>query len=330
MRSVSTRARDALVVLSTLWGLWGVAGCTELRGRRAVREGNRLHREGRYREALAAYREAEGLVPDLWILWLNEGLTCRQIMIPGLKTPDNDAAIACALKAFDTLKRLRPADARGEQLYVQTLFDADRFETLAAMYGARLRKNPSDVEAVNGLVQVYSRWNRWDDAIRWYVRKADLQPRDPEAQYAVGVYAWQQLFQRGGAQDKASFDPRPDPNAKKKEVKIPPPFSIGDVVGAQRIWLADLGIRYLERAVSLRPKYSAAMTYLNLLYRQKSFGYFSEPDKWQECIDAAERWRRQAQSAQEKAGPAAARPSLPSPAPPGVVPGGPAGNLHRN
>ena len=34
---------------------------------------------------------------------------------------------------------LRPEDKRGEQLYVQTLFDADRFDTLNEMYEAQLR-----------------------------------------------------------------------------------------------------------------------------------------------------------------------------------------------
>jgi tetratricopeptide (TPR) repeat protein len=295
--------------------IWGGAGCTELRGRRAIREGNRLHREGRYKEALAAYQEAEALVPDMPVLWLNEGLTCRQILLPGARTAENETAVACALRAFDTFKRLRPSDVRGGQLYLQTLFDADRFETLAAMYDARLRQNPSDVEAVNGLVQVYSRWNRWEDAVHWYVRKAELQAADPEAQYAVGVYAWQQLFQRGGGQERAGFDPRPDPNAKKKEVKIPPPFAMGDIVGSQRAQLADLGIRHLESAVSLRPKYAAAMTYLNLLYRQKSFAYFEKPDKWQECVDAAERWRKQAQATPDKPAPAATPAPAPAPAP---------------
>ena len=38
-----------------------LAGCTELRGRRRIREGNRLYREGRYAAALEQYRMAETL-----------------------------------------------------------------------------------------------------------------------------------------------------------------------------------------------------------------------------------------------------------------------------
>lgn len=283
------------------------SGCSELRGRRRIREGNQLYRDGHYAEAIASYEQAEQLIPGFWLLWLNKGLACRQLMIPGAHTPENERAVNCALEAFSTLRRLRPADARADTLYVQTLFDADRFGTLTAMYQKRLKTNPSDLAAVNGLIQVYTRWNRMEEALQWYQRRATLEPRDAEAQYAVGVFIWNQLFQRGGGPEMASFDPRPDPNApppprrgKGKQppapTKVPPAPSLGDITGGARIKLAELGIAYLERAVALRPKYREAMTYLNLLHRQKSFAYFAEPEKWQASVDAADRWRREAEA----------------------------------
>jgi tetratricopeptide (TPR) repeat protein len=304
LRLALLSARLAARLAALLAALLAGSGCADLRGRHQVREGNRLFRDGRYAEALRAYERAESLVPDLTLLWLNKGLTCHRMLVPGSQDASNQAAIACALAAFDRLRRLQPSNPRGQQLYVQTLFDADRFQTLADLYGERLRRSPGDIEAVNGMVQVYSRWNRVEEAIGWYQRRAELQPQDPEGQYAVGVYIWQQLFQRGGGPDKAAFDPRPDPNKKKgSDVKTPPLFGLGDIMGAQRAAMADAGIRYLERATALRPKYDAAMTYLNLLYRQKSFAFFNDPVKWQECVDAADRWRRAALAAQAAASP---------------------------
>jgi tetratricopeptide (TPR) repeat protein len=269
-------------------------------------------------------------VPHLPQLWLGKGLACRQMMSPGAKTPENERAVTCALAAFDHLRQLGKGDARGESLYIQTLFDADRFETLASLYKARLGQDPADVGAVNGLIQTYSRWNHLDEALAAYQKRAELKPTDAEAQYAVGVYVWQQLFQRGGGPDKASFDPRPDPNApavqaaaepapskakgKKKRAqkggtkrgkknappplvaKQPPSFGLGDIFGAQRIALADLGMKYLERALALRPKYREALIYMNLLLRQKSLAYFANPAEWQACIDAAEKWRAKAEA----------------------------------
>jgi tetratricopeptide (TPR) repeat protein len=274
------------------------SGCTELRGRRRVREGNHLYREGRYQEAVAAYEQAESLIPNFWLLWLNKGLTCRQLMIPGSRQSANQQATNCALEAFEKLRALRPADPRGDSLYVQTLFDGDRFQTLADLYQARLRANPSDLLAMSGLIQVYTRWNRLEEALQWYQRRATLSANDAEAQYAVGVFIWSQLFQKGGGAEMAAFDPRPDPTKpqRKQEKKTPPPPGLGDILRAQRVRLADLGITYLERALKLRPRYSDALVYLSLLERQKAIGLFGDLQRYQASIDAAETWRRQAEA----------------------------------
>jgi len=289
------------------------SGCTELRGRRLVREGNRLYREGRYQEAIATYEQAESLIPNFWLLWLNKGLTCRQLMIPGSRQSTNERATNCALEAFDKLRALRPSDQRGDALYVQTLFDGDRFQTLADLYQARLRTNPGDLLAMNGLIQVYTRWNRLEEALQWYQRRATLAANDAEAQYAVGVFIWSQLFQKGGGPEMAAFDPRPDPskpppkkgkNGKQgkqakqtePEKKTPPPPALGDIIGAQRVRLADLGITYLERALKLRPRYPEALVYRSLLERQKAIGLFDDLQRYQASIDAAEKWRHQAEA----------------------------------
>jgi tetratricopeptide (TPR) repeat protein len=285
-------------------------GCGELRGRRNIREGNRLYREGHYAEAVAAYSAAEPLVPGLPHLWLNKGLACRQMMVPGGQTPENKRAVDCAIDAFEHLRKVKPSDQRGEQLYLQTLFDADRFEALVAFYRQRLAQNPSDLAAVNGLVQVFSRWNRMEEALEWYRRRAALEPNDAQAQYSVGVFLWQELFKKGGGPEKAAFDPRAgavaaaaaprSKRARRAQAKAakptPPTFGLGDITGGQRAALADLGISYLEKAVALRPKYREAMVYLNLLYRQKSFAYLEDPVKWQAAIDAADKWRRQVEA----------------------------------
>jgi tetratricopeptide (TPR) repeat protein len=268
-------------------------GCSEVRGRRKIQEGNRQYRDGLYKEAVSSFTEAERLVPNFWVLWLNKGYTCRQMIIPGAKTPENMAAADCALAAFRRLQELKPDDPRGELLYFQTLFDADKFEDLAKVYEARFQKNPRDIDAVTGLIQVFTKWNKLDEALEWYSKKAELQTNDPETQYAVGVFIWQQLLVHGGGQDKATFDPRLDPNKpKSKQIKIPPPYGAGDIVSQQRIDLADKGIEYLKKAVQLRPTYADAMIYVGLLNRQKAYAFFDQPDEWQKCMNEAVEWQK--------------------------------------
>ncbi len=285
---VSRRFFSAPVVLCGALVVLG--GCSEVRGRRKIQEANSLYKENDYKGAVAAFEEAEKLVPDLPVLWLNKGFTCRQLIVPGTKTPESVSASKCALTAFARYKELKPEDSRGDMLYVQTLFDSDEFDELAKMYEDRYRKNQKDGEAVQGLMQVYTKQGKLDEALQWYRVSADLRPEDPEAQYGVGVFLYQQLFTKGGSPDKNAFDPRPDPN-KPKEVKVPPPFGYGDITAQQRIDYADEGIKYLEHAIALRPTYTDAMAYVNLLFRQKSFALWETPDEWQKAIDKAEEWK---------------------------------------
>jgi len=266
-------------------------GCSELRARKLGREGNRHFQEGDYRAAVVAYAASEQLYP-LAVVALNKGLACRQLLLPGVHSKENDQAVACALESFKRLKELSPRDPRADQLYQQTLFDADRFEELVALFQKQLARSPDDPAALNALVQVYSRWGHWDDALRWTEERASRHAQDAEAHYAVGVFIYNRLFEKGGGAEKSSFDPRPAPGLKPA-----PPFSSGDIVGAERVALAKRGIAQLEQAVALRPGYADALTYLGLLHRQESFAYFDQPAAWQAAVDAAESYRQQALAA---------------------------------
>ncbi len=313
--------RMGLVALS-LFLLAATSGCGELRGRRRIREGNALYKDVRYSEAVAAYESAVQYLPEFPTLWMNKGIACRQLLLPGSKTPENDAAAKCALEAFQKLRQLRPDDERSDQLYIQTLLDAERYDTLASYYLERVKKDPSNLQYVNGLVQVYSKWNHFDDALTWYRRKADLQADDAESQYAVGVFVWQRLFQRGGGVEKALYDPRPDPNKtakqREKEAKSAPECSADDICGEKRIELSDIAIGYLEKAIAIRPKYGDAMVYMNLVLRQKSFSYFNEPDKWEAIVKDAVKWQERFKELQPPTPGAAgsAEPASSSSAPP--------------
>ncbi|HEY5958472.1 MAG TPA: hypothetical protein VIV60_18040 [Polyangiaceae bacterium] len=272
------------LVLLTL----ALCGCAELRGRRHAREGNRFYLEGNYAEAAKEYEAAERYLPTLSVITLNHGLACRQLMTPGAKTAANEAAVRCALEAFSRLKRLQPRDAKAEQLYLQTLFDADRFDELIAHYTAVLQANPAQLEAINALIQVYARRDDWAESLRWTIRRADVAQTDATAQYAVGVMIWNRLFQKGGNGEVATFDPRQLPKPS------PPAGAPGDITGEERARLAALGINYLNKALAIRPTYREAMTYLNLLYRQQSYAYFDQPDRWQAALNQALDWQRKA------------------------------------
>jgi tetratricopeptide (TPR) repeat protein len=304
-------------VLSGLAFALLLAGCSEVRGRKLVQEGNDLYKRGRYAEAVAVFEKAERLVPELPELWLNEGYTCRQLIVPGSQDPASRRAVACALGAFKRLAALRPGDPRADQLTIETMFDAGEYHELEVMFLERNRQKPEDVDVVRGLQQVYAKSGRWAQALEWSKRVAMIRKDDPEAFYGVGTYIWQVLSSKGGGPEMAAYDPRPrlpPPGAapeipaggrpvKGKVKPAPPPAPVAPpapvpgpdaMSGPLRAELADDGIRYLEEAVRLRPRYAEAMTYLALLYRQKSFSFFDDVPHWQEAVDKSNEWQKRA------------------------------------
>jgi tetratricopeptide (TPR) repeat protein len=274
------------------------SGCTEVRGRKQIQDANELYKRGRYNEAIAHFEAAEALVPNLPTLWLNKGYTCRQLIAPGGKDPQSRKAAACAIAAFAKLRALAPDDARADQLTIQTWFDTDDFPALESTFLARNRAKPDDVDVVRTLQEVYYKWGKWQQALTWSYRAAALRPADAETQYGVGTFVWQLLSSRGGGAEMASFDPwareRPETRAA---AHAPPAGAVNDISGATRIELADQGLTYLERALVLRPRYPEAMTYVSLLWRQKSFALFADPIAWQGAVDQADEWQKKALAA---------------------------------
>jgi tetratricopeptide (TPR) repeat protein len=307
-----------LFLLPTLLLAATSLGCSEVRGRKRIQEANELYKRGRYHEAVTAFESAEALVPNLPTLWLNKGYTCRQLIAPGGRDPESRRAADCALAAFRRLHELAPADPRAEQLTVQTWFDTDDFATLEKTFLERVARTPNDYDVVHSLQEVYYKWGKWPQALEWSTRAAALRPNDAEAQYGVGTFIWQVLAAHGGGPDMAAYDPRPRPAPEGDEAAAkpkrhgksdgpelvpplpPPPSLAGDVTGPARVELADKAIAHLEKAIALRPHYADAMTYLALVWRQRSFALFAEPTAWQQAVDRANEWQKRATA--ERAG----------------------------
>ncbi len=268
--------------------------CTQVRGRKRIQEANELYRRGKYAEAVALFEEAEAFVPDLPTLWLNKGYTCRQLIAPGGRDAESQRAARCALEAFKRLAQLAPHDPRATDLTLQTWFDIGDYPDLEATFLERHRRDPNDLEAVHGLQDVYYRWGKWQPALDWSKKAAALRPGDAEAQYGVGTFVWQILSAHGGGDKLAGLTPWPAVTAHPDQPPPPAPAGDGEVSGEARLKLSDEGIEYLQRALARRPRYPEAMTYLGLLWRQRSFALLADPIAWQAAVDEADQWQQRA------------------------------------
>jgi len=133
-----------------------------------------------------------------------------------------------------------------------------------------LEKDPNNVTAVTGLASIYQNTDQVQKAREYYLKNAQMAPTDPTPHYAVGSVDWIIVF------DKAA----------------PPPPE-------EQATLIEEGLQHLDTALSLNPDYEDAMTYKNLLFREKARLAASEEEKTQ-LIAQADEWFNKAIATRKK------------------------------
>ncbi len=124
-----------------------------------------------------------------------------------------------------------------------------------------LEMDPTNVGSIKGIGGLYFQMSRMEDSKEWHRKLIELQANDPEPYYYIGVIDW-----------TLAFKPRSDLRNKLKLARPEDPIPV-----KQRLELAktngpivEEGIQALKQALEIKPDYTDAMAYLNLLYREKA------------------------------------------------------------
>src|SRR2546425_8787631 len=104
-----------------------------------------------------------------------------------------------------------------------------------------LIRDPGNRNAVLGLASIYQSTNDFQNARENYLSASRLDPQNPVPLYALGAVDWIQVY------DKSN----------------PLPFG-------EQSRLIEEGVQNLDKALALNPQYEDAMTYKNLLLREKA------------------------------------------------------------
>jgi tetratricopeptide (TPR) repeat protein len=251
--------RLAIVVLA----LVAVAACDRAQSRALMKEGNALYKAGKLAAARAKFEEAAKLEPRFALAHLHIGYACIGLAAGQAKHAKQQLLLRGA-KAFRRYMVLNPSDGRGARFYLKTLLDAGRTKEATAFLEAEHKKRPRDVSVVQSLGMVASKAGRFADALRWYEKRAALEPRDPKARYLVGTLVWEHLYHKRGK-----------------------------VTGKQRVEIADRGIAALKKAIALQPRYVEAVTYVNLLLRERARGHDDEAQRKRDVAEA-DKWHARA------------------------------------
>jgi len=113
-----------------------------------------------------------------------------------------------------------------------------------------LKHDSTNVNAVAGLASIYQNTQDLPKAHEYYMKYAQLDSTNPVPYYAIGSLDWIIVYDKNN----------------------PPPVE-------EQGKLIDEGLANLDKALALNQDYEDAMTYKNLLYREKSRLAANEEDK---------------------------------------------------
>ena len=231
--------RAAWVVLLACLMMTGL-GCQKYKARTLMRDANNLYKSEKYLEAIRKYDQVLAIDPWWADAYRNTGLAYLALYQPG-STHKKD--VEYSEQAIIKLRRYLqfvPTDERTEDLLMDTYLKTGRFEEAASFYKEKLKKDPKNSRVLQTIGMVYAKAGNFDEARKWFRARAEADPKNHEAWYSLGVLCWECA-------------------SKGAELLV-----------EEKRSLIEEGMEALDKAVSLKPDYFEAFSYINLLWRQKA------------------------------------------------------------
>jgi len=250
-------------------GLIGLGGCKKIEARGEIKKGNELFKAGNYAAALGSYETAQKLDPGEAKLKKFIGLTYMMMVQPGSKHPKDVEFAAKAMQNLSEYIKEHPEDKKANEYLVSMYLQADKYDEAIAFYQQRLQADPSDTKAIQSLAAMYFKKGDFQKGFEWLEKRATMEPNNPEGYVMIGVQAW----------DRSYHYPDLDP--------------------AIRGQIVDKGIAAVEKALKIKADNFDALTYINLLYREKA-KMEADPAKQQELIATADKYRQEALDLRKK------------------------------
>lgn len=225
----------------------------------ALRLGVEAYKSAKYAEAAKFFQKVVDLNPQALEARLYLGIACVAQYIPGSESPQN---VELANRAEAQFERVLAVDDRDENAIAW-------LASLKYMQAQTIAEGPKKDAAL-------------DEAAKWYQKKVEVNPDDPEAHYTLGVIAWNKWYTHG-LEARARQGMKPDDPGPLRDDRV------RRELDKQYRGLIEDGIAHLRIAVAINPQYDDAMTYLNLLLRghadlaatQEAFDAdIKESDQW--------------------------------------------------
>ncbi len=270
LRSVALIALAGLIVLAT--------GCEGVRMRMTMKEGHDLYKQQKYDEAIVKYKEILDMDPGNYLATYQIAMSNLAMYHPGSTHPKDTEYADQAISYLEKLMTMdAPDDDTKEKVvkyYLSLLASAEKSDKAIAFMEKELEKNPKDKESVLELANLYAKKGDFENAWKYFTRKAELDPNNKEAWYTLGVVAWERSY-RG--KEMVS-------DAERETLLIPK------------------GLEAFDKALAIDPDYFDALVYTNLLYREKAamLGRQGKLEEAQVAMQTADSYKEKATAVRKK------------------------------
>jgi tetratricopeptide (TPR) repeat protein len=315
--------KAATAVLAASLGVATVAaaGCgqvNELKGRKAYKEANAAYQAQDYKKAADSYQTAIDADPDSTILmpaYFFLANSLDNLYKPSKKgDPANDALMENAVKYYQlAADKLSASDNASYQQYGKR-----SLQYLVAAYGADKLNDPGKAEPVLQhmiqadpadpanyfmLARLYEDAGVYDEAERIYVAARDARPNDASVYTSLASF-----YNRQGHFDKtiAALEQRAEKDSKNPEAWQTIAVYYQDEArkdsrlrDSEKKDYVLKGIAAVDKALTIKPDYSDAMTYKGLLLRLQA-NLEKDPKIQQELLQKANELRDKSEELRKK------------------------------
>lgn len=210
-------------------------GCNRLKARDQLNKGVDAFRNAQFPQAVDHFQQAVSLDPTLVNARLYLATAYEQEYVPGGASSDNQKIGDKAIQTFQDV----------------------------------LKIDPKNTNALGSIAQLYYQMKDFDKAKQYQQELMQIEPNNPDPYYWIGVLNWLPCFKRT-MELRTDLHLTTPKDPAKPDVLPPLPKKAREQLAQQNGTLVDEGIKALEKAIELKPDYADAMSYLNLMYRQKA------------------------------------------------------------
>jgi len=255
---MSRRVVSALCLALVLAAL--SSGCTSIRTRIWMNAGNKYYKAQKYEDAIAQYQRIVSVDPSSWPANYQIAMCYLLLYHPGSTHPKDLEFADKATAALEKLLKMQAPDPEAAEhvrtYYIGHLRQADKTDKLIGYYNELLAKEPRNTSLMAQLAEIYDKKGDFENSLKYYQKRAEVDPNNKEAWYTIGVECWARSYRM------------------KTMISL-----------EERESVIETGMTALLKALALEPEYTEALAYINLMYREKA-QVLSAQQKNEEAGDA--------------------------------------------